>query len=54
MSSLSRAQAILSIETRAAILKEWLDTERGKKADVMEKQLYFPESVPFIPYIEES
>ena len=36
MCSLSRAQAILSIGTEAATLKEWWDTKRAKKADILE------------------
>lgn len=47
---LSRAQAIPFIEIKAVMLKEWFDTERGKKADVLEKATLFPrKKVLFVP-----
>lgn len=39
---LSRAQAIPSTGIKAVMLKEWLATERGKKADVLENATLFP------------
>lgn len=51
MCPLSRAQVVLSIETKAAIPKEWFDTERGKKADALEIATLFSRKRSFYtPY----
>lgn len=47
MCSLSRAHVVLSIEIKAAILKEWFDAERGKKADALEVATLFSRKSSF-------